>query len=106
MKEIEHLPDEWYIKDSKAVSQWFKHNINSGISLEGWEHYFYGNNKLLKLDPKIENSYKYKSFEFIKEDYPNAIEITEDQLFNISKTKNKKDNKRLYEILNYIKQNA
>lgn len=97
MKEIEHLPDEWYIKDSKAVTKWFIKTFEKGIS-QGW---FY--------DPK-DNFYlhvKNNQFNWIESpNIVNAIEITEDQLFNIPKTKNKKDNKRLYEILNYIKQNA
>lgn len=103
MKEIEHLPDEWYIKDSKAVSQWFIKNVNFNIyDDDTYEKYFYIN----KNDTPYNESYKYVTLEEIKSDYFNAIEITEDQLFNIPKTKNKKDNKRLYEILNYIKQNA
>ena len=105
MKELEHLPDEWYIKDSKAVTKWFIDNVNDDISNVDWDHYFYANNKLLKQNIKDKEAYKYKIYENIKRDYPNAIEITEDQLFN--KTTIKKDNnKRLYEILKYIKQNA
>ena len=97
MKEIEHLPNEWYIKDSKAVTKWFIKTFEKGVS-QGW---FY--------DPKDDFYLHVKNNQFNWIESPNlvnTIEITEDQLFNIPKTKNKKDNKRLYEILNYIKQNA
>lgn len=102
MKEIEHLPDEWYIKDSKEVTKWFQKNIKPNIYDDDYFNYFYMN----KNELPYSKSYKYMSLSELKYEYSNAIEITEDQLFNIPKTKNKKDNKRLYEILNYIKQNA
>ena len=103
MKEIEHLPDEWYIKDSKAVTEWFQKNINPDIYDDNeYPKYFYIN----KNELPYSKSYRYIPLSELKYEYPNAIEITEDQLFNIPKTINKKDNKRLYEILNYIKQNA
>lgn len=103
MKEIKHLPDEWYIKDSAAVTEWFQKNINSRIYDDGkYPNYFYIN----KNELPYSDSYRYETLKQLKYEFPNAIKITENQLFNISKTKNKKDNKRLYEILNYIKQNA
>lgn len=100
MKEIEHLPDEWYIKDSKEVTEWFQKNIDKNINgnINTNKYFFYTN---------LQKNYWFFSYlDDLKQNHPNAIEITEDQLFNIPKTKNKKDNKRLYEILNYIKQNA
>lgn len=97
MKEIEHLPDEWYIKDSEAVTKWFIKTFEKGIS-QGW---FYNPESDLYLHVK-NNQFNWIVFPH----FINVIEITENQLFNIPKTKNKKDNKRLYEILNYIKENV
>jgi len=100
MKEIEHLPDEWYIKDSKAVTEWFQKNISDNINgnINTNKYFFYNNSQ--------KKDWFFLYLDDLKQIHPNAIEITEDQLFNIPKTINKKDNKRLYEILNYIKQNA
>ena len=33
MKEIEHLPNEWYIKDSRAVTKWFIKTFEKGIQV-------------------------------------------------------------------------
>ena len=104
MKKIEHLPNEWYIKDSKAVTEWFQKNINKNIyDDDTYRKYFYIN----KNNIPYKESYEYDSLYLLKLNHPNAIKITENQLFNIPKTKNKKDNKSLLNILKFIeKENA